>query len=254
MNKYEFNTWKDCDDEKSINLGKLYNLVKQYVPEKNQEEFTKLFTREHYRYYYLITNNKYSKALDELIYTGKNNQPQFTLDDGSKIYRPLTFKENIEAQLRNGELYYGKYASCTGIAYKENSSYAKINPLSKELLTLNKNYDGDYLDVDYNSFEGEEFDIEKTSVKDKWLLAMGGINSENEKLFDDYLSYLSHHSISPWNGHYYTESEILHNYLGAETITEQKTSKLTFVGICAHNIKGNIPLNDFSDYGFLTKK
>jgi len=54
-------------------------------------------------YTHLPQANTYALGVEALeLYFKKNpstNHPQYTLRDGSKVFRPLTFKENIEARI-----------------------------------------------------------------------------------------------------------------------------------------------------------
>ena len=76
--------------------------------------------------------------------------------------------------------------SCTGVASKKKSPLIKINPICKELITIDKDFNDSFINIDYKSFEGEELNTEKTSKMDKWLIAMGGNNSENKEIYKDY--------------------------------------------------------------------
>jgi len=104
--------------------------------------------------------------------TRANNQnhPQFMLPERGKVYRPLTFKENCLAQLHefntltnsNGSqrtleqrmefLIQPFIDSCCGIAYPgkgRNSSKFKLILQSPELIGLEKNFDQEFISVDY---------------------------------------------------------------------------------------------------------
>lgn len=104
--------------------------------------------------------------------------PQFTLDDGSQIYRPLTFRENIEARVQDYETLHTLHGrkrtlqerlrlfnhwqdSCTGIATKAESTKFKIIPICKELITIPKDFEGGYVSTPYRKLEPAELDIKK---------------------------------------------------------------------------------------------
>lgn len=140
--------------------------------------------------YSKIDGNMYARAVFNLIQNAGENQPQFTLDDGSKIYRPLSFKENMVARIEQPEFFDEYLDSCTGVAHKKGSSLIKIQPVCKDLITIDKNFRNAYLDVDYQTFDGEELDASKTSKMDKWLVAMGGVNAENKEIYNDYQKVL----------------------------------------------------------------
>ncbi len=96
----------------------------------------------------------------------ENNKvhPKFKLDDGSEIYRPLTFKETLEARLQQKDLFNKWNDTCTSITYKANSTQFKITPISKQLITINKNFAREFLPANYNSVQGTELD----STQDKY--------------------------------------------------------------------------------------
>lgn len=119
-------------------------------------------------------------ALQEKVKTGKYPQhPLFILDDGTKIARPLTFKENIEAivndyntlkdengrnRTKEERLHLLKESwkdSCTGAAYKAKSTKFKIIPVCKELITMPKDFSKNFLPVDYDSVQETKLDSSK---------------------------------------------------------------------------------------------
>ncbi|MEK6899899.1 MAG: hypothetical protein AABX05_02130, partial [Nanoarchaeota archaeon] len=94
--------------------------------------------------------------------------PQFVLEDGSRIYRALTFKEDIEARVTDYEnnkdteerkrLFQRWNDSCTGVAYKANTTKFKIVPMCSQLMTLDKDFNGAGLAIEYDDIEGTELD------------------------------------------------------------------------------------------------
>ena len=94
--------------------------------------------------------------------------PQFVLDDGNKIYRALTFKEDIEARVKDYEnnkgteervrLFKTWNDSCTGVAYKGGTTKFKIVPICSGLITINKDFNGGGLAIDYDAIKGVEVD------------------------------------------------------------------------------------------------
>jgi len=93
--------------------------------------------------------------------------PQFVLDDESRIYRPLTFKEDIEARVTDYEnnkdteervRLFQRNDSCTGIVYKSNTAKFKIVPLCKELITIDEDFREASVAVEYDAIEGIELD------------------------------------------------------------------------------------------------
>ena len=97
-----------------------------------------------------------------------NTHPQFTLPSESRLYRPLTFKETIEARVNDYErhgstaerlrLFQRWNDSCTGVGYKAGSTRFKIIPESVELITIEKEFNQEFLPVVYDSIPGIELD------------------------------------------------------------------------------------------------
>lgn len=94
--------------------------------------------------------------------------PQFILDDESLIYRPLSFKETIEARVEDYEnnksteerkrLFKRWNDSCTGIVYKGSTTKFKVVPSCNQLITINKDFREESIAVDYDAIEGIELD------------------------------------------------------------------------------------------------
>jgi len=95
--------------------------------------------------------------------------------DGSSIYRPLTFEENIRARLddyntlqnpdgsaRSDEerlrLFNVWLDSCTGIAYKKGTTLFKIITESEDLINIPKGFNDSYIAADYSKLQGVELD------------------------------------------------------------------------------------------------
>ena len=109
--------------------------------------------------------------------------PDFTLSNGSKIYRPLTFKENIEARVKDYEttkhpdgqtkteeerlaLFARWLDSCTGIAYQAKTTKFRVIPICSPLITIDKANNDPFLDLPYTSFlQGVELDSSSRTVK-----------------------------------------------------------------------------------------
>ena len=94
--------------------------------------------------------------------------PQFILDDESLIYRPLTFKENLEVRVTDYEnnkdteerkcLFKHWNDSCTGVAYKGGTTKFKIVPRCHELITIAKDFRETSLPVNQDAVAGIELD------------------------------------------------------------------------------------------------
>lgn len=129
--------------------------------------------------------------------------PDFMLDDGSKVYRPLTFKEDITARVtdyntlhnpdgseRTSEerlkLFTERWLdSCTGIVYQKGTGKFKVVLQSKELITLPEGFNSLYFPITYNDMTGIELDrtgatyntlLNKNQVETHpaWLAAVEG--------------------------------------------------------------------------------
>jgi hypothetical protein len=102
--------------------------------------------------------------------------PGFMLDDGSKVYRPLTFKEDITARVTDYNTLHNPDGtertpeerlklcterwldSCTAIAYQKGTGKFKVVLQSKELITLPEDFNSGYLPISYNDIAGIELD------------------------------------------------------------------------------------------------
>lgn len=104
--------------------------------------------------------------------------PQFVLPDGSMVYRPLTFKETIEAMVTDYEnnknteerlrLFKRQNDSCTGIVYQAGTTKFKIVPLCTQLINIYKEFNGTAVSVQYDDFEIEELD-RAAGKYNRWL-------------------------------------------------------------------------------------
>lgn len=100
------------------------------------------------------------------------------------MFRPLTLKENVIARIEDENLFNYYLATFTGVVSK-NGLY-KISSLSKKLI-LSHGLE------DYDSFEGDEVNLDEVTDKELWLISMGGNNKENNELYNKYkASYLQH--------------------------------------------------------------
>ncbi len=94
------------------------------------------------------------------------DQPTIEID-GKRGVRPLTFKETIEARVNHYESHTGDERlrlfkhwqdSCTGIAYQKGTGKFKVVPISRELITIDKDFNEKYLRLPYGSVDGVELD------------------------------------------------------------------------------------------------
>ena len=121
----------------------------------------------------------YALGVDALRESYENGecslQPTYIQLDGSRIVRALSFKENLQARiedyniLNNSDgsaktdderlrLFNRWNDSCTGIAYKVGTTKFKIVYQSMELITIDKEFEVGFLQVDYDSIDGIELD------------------------------------------------------------------------------------------------
>ena len=127
----------------------------------------------------------------------ENNQahPKFTRTQGG-IYRPLTFKENLQARVEDYEshpsdddkrlrLFNMWLDSCCGVAYKSKSTKFKLVPICEELITIDQDFDDPSLAINYRRANGIKLDknkgryntaLTKQEVLDHpaWLAAVEG--------------------------------------------------------------------------------
>ena len=92
--------------------------------------------------------------------------PQCTLNDGSRIYRPLIFKETIEGRVNDYEvhrdteerkrLFQRWNDSCTGVAYKARTKKFKIVHECQNLITIPADFNQHFLPVTYDTVSGIE--------------------------------------------------------------------------------------------------
>ena len=132
------------------------------------------------KYLLMAEASTYANGLHALREACEQNNnpvhPKFVRDDGSEIYRPLTFKENIAARVEDYEtelnldgtershddrlrLFNRRWlTSSCGIAHKAKSSKFKIIPVCQELITIAQDFNLTYLPINYDSLTGTELD------------------------------------------------------------------------------------------------
>ena len=154
--------------------------------------------------YSLIKKNTYVEAVhalqSQLDAHPSAAHPKFH-DGQNELYRPLTFKENIEAKLESFEpitrpdrtivaddehnaLFASDLSSCTGIAYNVGTTRFKIKNVCLDLIAF-KQSDECYVPVDYDSFDGVELDLSE-SIYNAPLTRKQFLNHKAYRvLFDD---------------------------------------------------------------------
>ena len=128
------------------------------------------------------TYSKAAEALDKAAreFYSQNRQmpiahPIFVKRDGSLVFRPLTFRENLQKKIDDFEtlknpdgseksmderfrLFRVCLSSCTGIAYKANSAKFKIIPLCEQLVTIPKYFRKSSIFINYSGIKGIKLD------------------------------------------------------------------------------------------------
>jgi len=116
----------------------------------------------------------------ELIRLKSTIHPTFVKSDGSKIYRPLTFKEDIKARVENYELRIDPVTkrerseaerlfliterwldSCTAMVYKAGTTKFKIIPQSSDLICIPAGFRESFMRVEYSRYKEPELDSSK---------------------------------------------------------------------------------------------
>ena len=135
----------------------------------------------------------YAKGVHALqnSYLGKEAEVPSKLwyeNNGQKIVRPLTFRENLQARVDDFETLKNKDGSkrsmderlrffntgldsCTGIAYfsKKKDDFMII-PVCKELITIPRDFDDKYIPINYTSLQGKGFSLKRSQAKYDQLL------------------------------------------------------------------------------------
>lgn len=184
----------------------------RFPNKRKLDELDGAFAEEFPCYDWRYPNHYYSSAVHSLRNACQEEDnclhPQFTTAAGAQIYRPLTFRENMLARVEDYytlnewtrfRLFDINLYSCTGIAYKANSSKIKIIPLCKELIDIPDNFSDHFLPLDYDSLQGEgvvEVEINTFYLS---LSKKGALNSplwnaaaeEDKSLLKEYINLVS---------------------------------------------------------------
>lgn len=160
---------------------------KTFIPQKRFDEQVKRILEPKIQKkiageYVVIPWLNYAFGIHALRYDANILQPSIQIF-GDEIPRPLSLKENIEARVNDYEkltnpdgskrrrkerlkLFKKSLDSCTGIAYKSDSTKFKIIPVCKELMLIDEDYDGSFLEADYDCLEGFELDSGKSKYNE----------------------------------------------------------------------------------------
>ena len=139
-------------------------------------------TPGNYRYVLMSEKSTYARGVHAMQKACEKEtsslHPLFIIDNGSQIYRPLTFKEVIQARvtdyntlqdedgnerdLEDRLRFFNHWIdSCTGMAYKAGTTKFKVIPLCRELITIKKSFNDAFLPVQYDNIVGVELDTGK---------------------------------------------------------------------------------------------
>ncbi len=147
---------------------KRLNLEKGKMEEK--AEATRLSVPLGNKYVVMPRQSTYAKGVqalrEECEQDTSSQQPRITLLNGTTVYRPLTFAENIRARVEaykswDKSLFDTWLDSCTGIAYKKGTTKFKIIPECSQLIGIERNFKGSFLPVNYSHIDEIQFDSAK---------------------------------------------------------------------------------------------
>ncbi len=156
----------------------------------------------------------YALSLDALrqAYQQEKNDchSRFALQNG--IYRPLTFKENIEARVNDFEtlenpdgtqrtederlrLFQTWLNSCCGIIYQAKTTKLKLRFICPELINIDPNFNQKFLQVSYDEYQADATldSDEQTFVEKGWRTLL----EEDGNLYEQYLGIISSKSGDP---------------------------------------------------------
>ncbi|MBI2668831.1 hypothetical protein HYX14_03230 [Candidatus Woesearchaeota archaeon] len=133
------------------------------------------------------------KALKKACRTDPASAHPSIITDAVSVYRPLTFKENVEAMVKNYNTEHNPDGSartmvkrlflitkrwkdsCTGMAYKAKTTKFKVIPQCSDLMTIAPDFDGVYLPISYAGFDAPELNSGKRGMKYNELLTKAEI-------------------------------------------------------------------------------
>ncbi|MDP3733976.1 MAG: hypothetical protein Q8R37_01995 [Nanoarchaeota archaeon] len=172
-------------------------------------------TEEFPNYKIMPQTNNYASSVYQLRrhceQEKSTTHPTFVID-GKTVHRPFTFKENIQARVEDFYTLYDENGkkrdlqdrlrlfniwldSCTGIAYKANSSKFKIIPQCEQLITIDEVFNEQFLPIDYDSVDGIRLNRNEGTYNQlltpeqvlnhpAWLAAV----EENKPLLQEYIN------------------------------------------------------------------
>ena len=114
------------------------------------------------RYFLMDKTSTYAQGVYALQEACKNS----THPQEFGVYRPLFFRENLQARVndyRSNEgdklrLFKTWLDSCCGVAYKGGTTKFKIVPRCRELVTIQRDFNREFMPINYDSVQGVELD------------------------------------------------------------------------------------------------
>ena len=169
---------------------KLSNIIKTEYEDVSEKVVSKVVSpkkMEKLKYKLMPGQNTYAKGVHALRDSYAQNEAEVPSHlwyncDGQRIVRPLTFRENLQARVDDFETLKNKdgsirtiedrlrlfgtwFDSCTGIAYSSNNDDFMIIPMCKELITIPRDFNDEYTQVDYASLQGKGFSLKRSQAK-----------------------------------------------------------------------------------------
>ncbi|MDP3734385.1 MAG: hypothetical protein Q8R37_04080 [Nanoarchaeota archaeon] len=138
------------------------------------KELDGAFAEEFLKYEIMPQTNTYALGVHQLRIACEaeenTSHPTFVID-GKTVYRPLTFRENIQARVEDFYTLYDANSnkrtvddrlrlfntwldSCAGIAYKADSPEFKLILQSPHLIGINESFNNEFIPIDYDSVDG----------------------------------------------------------------------------------------------------
>jgi hypothetical protein len=114
-----------------------------------------------------VTKGDYSRAYAQGVHALQEACKNSTHPQEFGVYRPLTFRENLQARVNDytsneGDklrLFQTWLDSCCGVAYKGGTTKFKIVPRCRELVTIQRDFNQGFFPIDYDSVQGVELDF-----------------------------------------------------------------------------------------------
>ena len=275
ISRIDTELWKKMNEKYSSNNSEEKNQENNTNSQNTNSQKDKIITS-----YSLVECGSYAMALaklqDELdLYSSKIHPTHPTsIENPNTIYRPLTYKENVEAIIDDYEtLNYPDNTprdmnnrekllnvglnSCTGIAYKKNSDKFKISRKCHSLITLDDDFNEEFKSILYDIYPGMEFDS-----TDSTKGIYNSVLSKEQFLEHEVYRYLYDDDVSLMNKYWEIVQESLHSTqktdflfeleITANTQTDELRNLYQYSQGRLHNTMGSSNLNNITQ--FIVKK